>query len=123
LDKPRPLMTATERSRVESHVRRSREIMESIPGTPSDVIQMIYEHHEDEIQQGYPNGTPRARLHPLSKILHVADEFVTRAIRSPANPEASPAVALAHLETFELDRINKLAFEALRKVIHAKKAA
>lgn len=123
LEKSRPLLTVTERKLIESHVQRSREIMESIPGVPADVIQIIYEHHEDEIEQGYPCGTPHLKLHPLSSIVHLADQFVTRAIRSPWNDGASAANAISLIEKFDLDRVDKDAFAALKKIVSQKKTA
>lgn len=123
LEKPRHLLSATERKLIESHCQRGREIMEFIPGVSSDVVQIIYEHHEDEIEQGYPCGTPKNRLHPLSRIVHLADQFVTRAVKSATNSPLTASEALAQIEKFDGDRVNKAAVEGLRKVLNHPKAA
>jgi putative nucleotidyltransferase with HDIG domain len=122
LEKSRARLSVAERKLIESHADRSREIMESVPGVPAEVIQIIYEHHEDEIEQGYPCKTHRLKLHPLSRIVHVADLFVTRAIKSPTNPNASATGAISHIEKFEAERVNLTAFTALKEII-LKKAA
>ncbi len=123
LNKSRSLLTIEERKLIESHAQRGREIMESIPGTSSDVIQIIYEHHEDEIGQGYPRRPTKTSLHPLSKIIYVADQFVSRAMRTTHSPGADAEAAVVLMEKFDSDRLNPEVFAALKSIVNTKRAA
>lgn len=123
LYKPRPLLSAAERAKIESHVSRGREILEAIPGIPDDVLRIVYEHHEDEVGHGYPNGSSKLKLHPLSLIVQVADQFVTRALKSPNSAGLPAGAAVAQMEKFEAERLNKMAFVSLKNLVQTKKAA
>lgn len=116
LIKPRPLLTQQERTLIETHATRSKEILMAIKGIPSDVVQLVYEHHEDLVGQGYPNRLVKNQLHPLSKILIVANLFVERAIRGP-NTDMQPAgLAIRQIESMYHDRIDKQVLQALKDI-------
>jgi putative nucleotidyltransferase with HDIG domain len=123
LEKPRPLMSVQERRLYESHVQRGREILAALPGTPADVIQIVFEHHEDEIEQGYPCQTSHMKLHPLSRIVYLADHFVTRVQRGQDGGALNAWSALVQIEQFDIEHLNKRLFEALKGLVIGKKAA
>lgn len=113
LQKPRLQTTVAERALIESHVVRGREILEAIKGVPSDVVQMVFEHHEDNAGLGYPRHLNASQLHPLSRILIVANRFVERAIKSgDADPLPGPQ-AVKYLMTYEADRLDGKVMRAL----------
>lgn len=116
LEKPRPLLTQKERALIETHPLRGREILLALKGMPSDVIQLVYEHHEDCIGQGYPNRLVKHQLHPLSKILITANLFVEHVVKGPHNPGMTPGDAIRHLESLYLDRLDKTALDALKQI-------
>lgn len=118
LEKARILMSSQERVSFESHVTRGIEILEDLRTVPSDVIQMIYEHHEDCVGQGYPRAISKNELHPLSKILILANRFADITIRSASlkQPMTAP-IAVYHLETTGLERFDKNVFEALKALV------
>lgn len=123
LEKARAQWSVDERKLLESHPLRSREILESIPNVPSDVIQIIFEHHEDEVGQGYPRRPQKLSLHPLSRLLFVAELFVERAIQTKKNNCLGPYAALEHMEKFDLERMNPEAFQSLKGLFALKKVA
>lgn len=75
LTKNRRLMTAEEISLYESHTQRGKDILASIPGFPSDVVQIAFQHHENNLGTGYPIQIAQLRIHPLAKLVHLTDEF------------------------------------------------
>lgn len=75
LAKARREMTADEIALYESHPQRGKDILSSIPGFPGDVIQIAFQHHENNLGTGYPLGTDQKKIHPLAKIIHLTDEF------------------------------------------------
>jgi putative nucleotidyltransferase with HDIG domain len=123
LDTPRPQLSVEDRKMYESHVQRGRDIMQSIPNIPQDVIQMIHEHHEDEVGQGYPSGTAKNRMHPLSCVIHLADKFVSHVVKNPTHHQISGREAVFMIEKFEGDRVNKNALAALKALVFEIKAA
>tara|TARA_B110001454_G_C12723292_1_gene436294 strand:- start:5651 stop:7000 length:1350 start_codon:yes stop_codon:yes gene_type:complete len=123
LETPRPQLTVNDRKMYETHVLRGREIMQSIPNVPQDVIQLIYEHHEDEVGQGYPNGTAKNRMHPLSNIIQLANKFVNHVVKNPSHHQISGREAVFMIEKFEGDRVNKTSLAALKTLVFEKKAA
>lgn len=116
LEKPRALLTKAERSEIETHVVRGQEILNSIRGIPEDVAQLVYEHHEDMVEQGYPNRTPKKDLHPLSKILMTVNVFVEHALKSPNQPGRTGPEALAHIERMFQGRLDPHTIKALREI-------
>lgn len=123
LHTPRPQLSGADRKMYESHVQRGRDIMQGIPNIPQDVVQMIYEHHEDEVGQGFPSGTPKSRMHPLSSIIHLANKFVNHVVKNPTHHQISGREAVFMIEKFEGDRVNKVALAALKTLVFEKKVA
>lgn len=123
LETARPQLSVADRKMYESHVQRGRDIMQTIPNVPQDVIQMIYEHHEDEVGQGYPSATAKNRMHPLSSVIHLADKFVNHVVKNPNHHQISGREAVFMIEKFEGDRVNKNALAALKTLVFEKKAA
>lgn len=98
LNKSRGLLVQEERSLYETHPRRGRDIVLALKEMPGDLIQIIHEHHEDFVGQGYPNRISRDKIHPLAKVIAIADQFCYYAIKNPhslgcAGPEAIQRMA------------------------------
>lgn len=98
LNKPRYLHTVEERKTYESHAIRSKQILMAMKGTPSDVVQIVDEHHEDALGQGYPVRKPKKFLHPLSRIVYCTNLFVEQAMKDKVNPGCSGPEAIAVIE-------------------------
>jgi putative nucleotidyltransferase with HDIG domain len=117
LKKPRPLLTSDEVKLIETHATRGKEILESIETMPSDVSQIVYEHHENALGQGYPRHLMASRIHPLSHVVITANAFCNYA--SPASTQ-KPMTALESLEQLESHRaqeLDKKTMAALRSFI------
>jgi putative nucleotidyltransferase with HDIG domain len=119
LEKARPLLSQKERAEIETHPTRGKEILSFIKNVPSDVVQIVYEHHEDCIGQGYPRRIAKNELHPLSKILITANLFVENALKGPNNEGMSSVAAIKHIETIYGERIDKACLQALKMVFPA----
>ena len=85
LQKNRFKLTKEERMLIESHPARGKEILESIKGIPSDVIQITYEHHEDLMGTGFPRRIDKKKIHPLTRIIACADAFCCLTLKNPDN--------------------------------------
>lgn len=118
LQKMRSTLTQKERALLETHSTRGREILQSLKAVPSEVIQVAYEHHEDILGQGFPQGLTKPKIHPFSLIVSVADIFCEYTIRGPQNPVPySAPEALKKMKTFKLASLDAQVFEALSRAI------
>jgi putative nucleotidyltransferase with HDIG domain len=124
LGKTRSLLTQKERALLESHTTRGLEILQSLKTAPSEVIQVAYEHHEDVLGQGFPQGVSKLKIHPFSLIVAVANAFCEYTIPSPQmpTPRTAPA-AIQAMQTFKLASLDPAAFKALMKVVVTLKEA
>ncbi|MBI3556662.1 MAG: response regulator [Deltaproteobacteria bacterium] len=85
LEKARKDLSHDELKLLESHPTRGLEILGEIRSIPSDVLQIAMQHHENCMGQGYPAGLKRQHIHPLARVIAVANEFCGHALRSPSN--------------------------------------
>lgn len=74
LDK-RGLLTPAERVELRRHVEYSLDILAGIPGIPSQVMQMVAEHHERYDGSGYPNRLAGKAISPLGKMAGLVDTY------------------------------------------------
>ena len=120
LEKPRSTLTQQERALLETHTTRGMEILQSLKTAPTEVIQVAYEHHEDVLGQGFPQGLQKLKIHPFSLIVAVANVFCEYTIRCPQNPAPKTASgAIQAMRTFKLASLDHNAFEALVKVTNS----
>lgn len=119
LEKPRALLSQKERSIIESHATRGKEILESLGTVPSEVVLIAYEHHEDAMGQGFPRGIGKNEIHPLTKVVQVANIFCEYTIkfRADINP-IDGKEALSKMESYKAETMDKDAFNALKKLFH-----
>lgn len=118
LEKPRYLLSIAERQIYESHALRSKELLIELKNVSDDVVQIVYEHHEDHTGQGYPLGKLKKHLHPLSRIVHCANLFVEQVLTGPNHEAQSAPVAVKYLESVHGDRIDPASLKALKKLFN-----
>jgi putative nucleotidyltransferase with HDIG domain len=117
LEKSRPLLTQAERTIIETHPTRGKEILEALKSIPTEVIEIAYQHHEDPIGLGFPRGIGKREIHPLAKVVQVANIFCEYAVKSRADVEPMIATdAIATMERLKSDRMDKEAFAALKRI-------
>lgn len=116
LEKPRHMVTKDERKLIESHVVRGQEILQAMPSTPADVIQLVFEHHEDLEGLGYPLGKQKFELHPLSKIIQCANIFIDLTLPSPNYEPKKPLDAIDYMIRLYGKRIDPACIAALKKL-------
>lgn len=114
LEKPRHLVSKAERAAIESHVVRGQEILNAMQSIPSEVIQLVLEHHEDQQNLGYPMQKHKFHQHPLSKVLQCANIFIEQTLVG-ANFAGKPAAeAIAHIESIYAGRMDVKCIKALK---------
>lgn len=97
LNKPRVQRTSRETAMLESHPSRGKQILSTINTIPNDVIQIVYHHHENELGTGYPQQLEKVNIHPLAKIVAIADSFCNLAMKTPDHEKVPAKVAIDKL--------------------------
>lgn len=117
LDKPRALLTQVERNLIETHPSRGKEILESLPHLPQEVLDIAYHHHEDMLGTGFPRRITKHEIHPLAKVVQVANIFCEYAIKHhPSIKPKDVLTALAQMERMKVDCLDHEAFTALKRL-------
>lgn len=116
LDKPRAQLNSAEIKLFETHGFRGKEILSSIPGIPSDVIAITLQHHENLYGQG-PIGLEEKQIHPLAKVVALANRFCELTVKNPARKIYTPIEAIAMLKELGTQEFDQAAFAALEKMI------
>lgn len=112
-------MSPEEIQTYETHPYRGMQMLVSIGIVPDDVVSMVYEHHENSIGQGYPQKIRDIKIHPMARVIAVADTFVNLVWKNSncINP-MNPREALITIEHTMAQPFNKEAFKALQKVVN-----
>lgn len=99
LSKRRFEMSVDERRLFESHPVRGREILQSVPGLPEDVTCAAAQHHESFSGTGYPQRLRTDQIHPIARIIAVADTFCELVLTVPGRRGMSAEQAFETLRT------------------------
>lgn len=118
LNKPRRLMTAADVSLYETHPTRGRDLLSTLPGFPSDVIQIVEQHHENEVQTGYPQRLASARIHPLAKVVHLADLFCDLLLRRESRDISASHDVFNEIVTYNLPEVDAHILRAMMEVFN-----
>jgi len=118
LEKSRMQLNSEEIHLLETHSTRSRDILAALKTAPSDVIQIAYEHHEDQVGQGYPRRPSADKLHPLSPLVQMADIFTLHTLKSPQFPNPKSATeAINYIEMLYSEQVDRKVFSALKEIV------
>ncbi|HEX4922482.1 MAG TPA: HD domain-containing phosphohydrolase [Bdellovibrionales bacterium] len=83
-------MTFEERREYELHPQKGMELLKTIDVVPEDVLAIVHEHHENAIGQGFPRRLKNLRIHPLARVVGLADLFCDLTIKSPTSKHLRP---------------------------------
>ncbi|MEK6553957.1 MAG: HD domain-containing phosphohydrolase [Bdellovibrionota bacterium] len=118
LNKPKAKMTHEETQIYESHTFKGMQMLLGLGIVPDDVIAIVYEHHENALGMGFPRKLRNLKMHPLARIVALANEFVDLVMANPncAAPK-TPREALITIETTMGQPFAKDVFKALTHVV------
>ena len=116
LDRPRNLLSADEIKIYETHPLRGARILQSMQFMPDDIIEVALQHHENCEGTGFPSGLKKNKIHPIARLVAVADEFCNLAIKNPNSPGINPLEAVektivlcgSRLDGFFVDALARL---------------
>ncbi len=122
LEKPRHMLTTEERSLIETHPMRGKEILQSIRTMPDDVVQAAYQHHEDCLGQGFPRRLKKNDIHPFARLIYLVDIFVNYTLRGPLSEGMDAHMAITKIEMYHKEEVDELLFAALKRSVDKKAA-
>ena len=109
LEKTRTELTTDEIKILQSHTFKSAEILSTVPSIPSDVIQVVFQHHESCSGQGYPNHLRKNQINPLARLISVADHFCNQVLDQKRTPkDAIYRLTTLYSDALDPDFINAL---------------
>lgn len=97
----------------ESHPLRGLAILESLSGIPPEVREIVKQHHEHSLPRGVPTGVKKSSIHPMSKLITVADEFCYRVLPNNDSQPMTPVEALQEMKIEGADALDKSFVDAL----------
>jgi len=118
LKKPLSQMTPDEIQVYETHSFKGMQMLQSLGIVPDDIVSIVYEHHENSIGQGFPQRMRDIKMHPLAKVVALANAYANLIIPNVNCPQPkNPREALMYIEHTLSVPYNKEAFRALKKII------
>lgn len=117
LSQPRRALTPSDIARIETHPARGAEILAQLQSVPSDILQIVHEHHENCLGTGYPAHLKRTKIHPFARVVHVADDFCNLVLKNPNSNGMDPKTAIRQMLALNLDYYDPAALTALMKVV------
>jgi putative nucleotidyltransferase with HDIG domain len=76
LKKPPKMRTTEEEALWREHPRIGADLLSKVEDMPMEVVQIVLHHHEVADGTGYPLGLKSVKIHPVAKVVSMADEFV-----------------------------------------------
>lgn len=118
LKKPLAQMTFEETQLYETHPYRGMQMLQSLGVVPEDIVSIVYEHQENSLGQGYPQRIRDVKMHPLAKVVALADQFAYLTMKNVNNPTPkNPREAIMFIEHTLGTPFNKEAFRALKSLV------
>jgi putative nucleotidyltransferase with HDIG domain len=124
IKKPLASMSPDEIQQYETHAFKGMQMLQSLGIVPDDIVSIVYEHHENSIGQGFPQRMRDVKMHPLAKVIALADAYADLILPNVNCPmPKNPREALMYIEHTLGTPYNKEAFRALKRIIEGEKKA
>lgn len=110
-------LTPEEWKEMKQHPELGVVILDSLPGIPSEVRQIVLQHHEQPNGMGFPNSLHDREIFQLAKVVAVADSFcdlITK--KADSEVEYSPIEAIKRIED-DIGKYDKQVVKAFKKVV------
>ncbi|MBI2606147.1 MAG: response regulator [Deltaproteobacteria bacterium] len=116
--KARMDLTPEEVKLLESHPVRGFQILSENPSISGDILSIVQQHHETCDGLGYPSGLKKSHIHPLARLVAVANEFCGLAVKGPHSSEGmDPHDAIRRMLSLSPSAYDPEFFMALMRVL------
>jgi len=79
-------MTPVQKEQYKKHPEFGLEMLRDIKSIPEAVKQIVYQHHELNTGEGYPNKLSSVKIYPPAKIVAFCDAFTHHIVRNHLTP-------------------------------------
>lgn len=110
-------LTAKELRLYQTHPVLGFKALQKIPGLAKEVLSIVLEHHEGP--GGFPKELSESQIHPMARLVALADQFVDRtqgSFHSPAARALTAGAALDELVQVQSGLFSEQDLTALRKL-------
>jgi response regulator RpfG family c-di-GMP phosphodiesterase len=97
LYRPEPL-NPEEKEIIKKHPQLGYQMLKDSNAMPSEVMQLVLEHHENADGSGYPQGLPQGQQHPWTRIIRLVDAYDGLTGHRPFRQALTPFAALKYLQ-------------------------
>ena len=97
----------------ESHPVRGMTILSQVATIPSDVLQVVMQHHENCLGLGFPMNVSKNHIHPMARLVSVANEFCKSVLKGPDTLNLSPADAIQRMVSLQQGKFDQTFLAAL----------
>ncbi|MBK7893145.1 MAG: HD domain-containing protein [Bdellovibrionales bacterium] len=116
------LLSQTDRKILEGHCEAGRSILSGLKTIPEEVYMIVAHHHERADGSGYPQGLKDIYIHPLARVVSIANEIVDRYERDQKAGRQTSIKALVEATlAASASRFNRDVVKALQKMVAAEK--
>jgi putative nucleotidyltransferase with HDIG domain len=122
INKPLTQMSSEEIQIYETHSFKGMQMLQGLGIVPDDIVSIVYEHHENSIGQGFPQRLRDVKMHPLAKVVALADGFANLILPNVNCPmPRNRREAIVYIEHTLGIPYNREAFRALKRVVEAER--
>jgi len=102
-----------------SHPTISGELLRKSKDIDSNIIDIVEQHHEYMDGTGYPKALSGNSIHPLARLVRVADEFCQLALKSDFNPYPdSPEIIIQNMYNSSRKKLDPKYILALGRIFN-----
>lgn len=110
-------MSSEEMKVYQKHPLYGAEILTNISEVPSEVLQIILQHHEKNNGTGFPFGLSHTTIFPPAQIIAIINQFIQLVLPPPSKPPLTPTEACNKLIDENDGDYNKDMLTALKQLL------
>lgn len=95
--KPRRALSFEEMKLFEKHPIMGAELLRGLRLVPTEVLQIVLQHHENRTGSGYPAGLRERSIFPMARVVALADELCDLCLPSPGISAMEPRDAARYV--------------------------
>ena len=111
-----------DRKTYEGHAENGRQLLAQVKSAPDDVRMIVAQHHERSDGSGYPLGLKDIYIHPLARVVGLANELIDRyEAEKHAGRETTVRSLVETLVVSQSTKFNRDLIKSLREMLNSEK--
>jgi HD-GYP domain-containing protein (c-di-GMP phosphodiesterase class II) len=118
--KPKEMFTIEEAEKYAKHPEIGRDLLSGMDFIPEEIPTIVFQHHENSVGNGFPQALKDAGIHPLARVVTLANEVCEHIFPTLRGPPRMPlAEIVSYIEIALGNPFNKMAVHALHRLVDA----